>query len=756
MNHYSKFFTSLLLGAIAIVGCQREPQVDPNPNFNPETDEVNAAFVMSFATGSSASTKMSANNVQQNSNFLGIDNSKIILYATGKNDAFVKKDDFAKFKQLYDLGEILTPGALTAADNASSSSNRVVQLAIPLGADAALFYGKAINGAPGKAQGQMEFNVKKDPAETGFSVVRRIGDETKVAQYDATAALMIYAINTILQSSVVATTSYDNHNKHYPKAPATQLDGLGWPELGHQYELKIGGNPLNRSTDNEWTRDLVPLEVILGQAYSTFTYIKTNEYRAGSSTAIKNMMQDLFKVVNSVNTADPTSNEEANAIRLAEKIIANMSSFFNRDNNWVYWDVETIKNGYSGNDWDARFAGAQDLNKYPYGDFGIPEGAAQLAFHPKGSGDPAESIDRFEYLHPNKALVTPGKTFEPRKYVYPAELAYYVNSPLYVTSKSDLSIADFPNGTTYWNKSLTEEGEKWKIGNWKQDRVESSTRGVAIRNNINYGVALMETRVDWSADAIRDGYILDNKAAMTGETSDRQIALNDTKFILRGVLIGGVHPRYDWQFLPRALTTEEKTALNLGPNEGVFDGVIYDDAISNTAVPTPDGKLNSNYTLVYDNLDYSKNDNTHENDIQNDVYVALEFVNNGDAFWGRDNLIPSGGVFYLGAKLTTKNETQSENSLTWPTDHEVPPIYEVADGVHDAQLGKSKKIPRVFIQDFLTKATFRIGSESLHYAYFTVPDLRSSQMSFGLSVELSWESGYVYDIEFGNNPGPAN
>ena len=170
---------------------------------------------------------------------------------------------------------------------------------------------------------------------------------------------------------------------------------------------------------------------------------------------------------------------------------------------------------------------------------------------------------------------------------------------------------------------------------------------------------------------------------------------------------------------------------------------------------TPDGKLYSNYTLVYDNLDYSKNDNTHENDIQNDVYVALEFVNNGDAFWGRNNLIPSGGVFYLGAKLTTKGEKKSSNSLTWPTDHEVPPIYEVADGVHDAELGKSKEIPRVFIQDFLTKATFRIGSESLHYAYFTVPDLRSSQMSFGLSVELSWESGYEYDIEFGNNP-PAN
>ena len=243
---------------------------------------------------------------------------------------------------------------------------------------------------------------------------------------------------------------------------------------------------------------------------------------------------------------------------------------------------------------------------------------------------------------------------------------------------------------------------------------------------------------------------------MTGE-SDRSFSINDAHFTLRGVLIGGVHPRYDWQFVPRALTETEKSATVPGTTNqkkfGIFDGVIYDDAVESTIIPTPADK--PNYTLVFDNYNYTAGTADEYNDgNQNSVYIALEFVNGGDAFWGRDNLIPAGGVFYLGAKLEVapKQLTNSDpQTIVWPTDHQIPPIYESGD-----KAGKSKQIQRVFIQDFLTKATFKIGEHSLHYAYYNVPNLESSQMSFGLSVDLSWQSGYEYDITFGNNPGPTN
>ena len=136
MNKSFKTFAGLLLGAAALsaalFGCQKAPE-EINPNFDPEKDEVNAAFVLSVSTGSGA-TKMSASNVQRAGNFLGIDHAKIILFDDGTQPtAFVKSTDGAKALQTYDLGTILSSGAISGgADNASSSSNRVLQLSIPL------------------------------------------------------------------------------------------------------------------------------------------------------------------------------------------------------------------------------------------------------------------------------------------------------------------------------------------------------------------------------------------------------------------------------------------------------------------------------------------------------------------------------------------------------------------------------------------------------------------------------------------------
>ena len=61
--------------------------------------------------------------------------------------------------------------------------------------------------------------------------------------------------------------------------------------------------------------------------------------------------------------------------------------------------------------------------------------------------------------------------------------------------------------------------------------------------------------------------------------------------------------------------------------------------------------------------------------------------------------------------------------------------------------GVSKNVARVFIQDFMTTANFRIGENSLKNAYYSVPDLRASQMSLGLSVDLKWESGITYNLD---------
>lgn len=735
MNHLTHIHLLLAAAALsaALFGCKKDP-VEINPNFNPETDEVNAAFVMSVSTGSSRATKMSAQTVQKNNNFLGINDAKLILYADGTQPvAFVKSTDGAKDKHLYDLGPVFTPGAIEAENNASSSSNRVLQLTLPIGVDAALFYGKANNPTPGKAQGHMDFShISDDPANTWFGAQTIIGGDTNVDKYDATGRLMIYAINTILATSAEGVASYTRNG--YTNSAA--LPPISWKELGHQWEVNH-----NNGTDNPYGRtgtvtEQVFLAESMGQAYATFTHIGSGEYRAGSSTAVKAMMQSLYSVIKNTLDAKSLNDKELNVQRLAYFVQGNIQKFFDLGT-WTYLDPSDIKTntGISDADWanTHKFTGAENLNDYPYGTYGIPEGAAQLAFD--------KNTDKFSYIHPNNALVTPGATFEPRKYLYPAELTYYVNSPLWVTAKNDLSYGDYPNGTTNWDKNNTTEGSKWKTGDWTITKVASDTRGVAIRDEIKYGVAMLETNVAWTADAASGG-LNDNRNAMTGET-DRTISVNDAHIQLRGILIGGVHPRYNWQFIPRALTTEEAAAKlpdNTTERYGEFDGVIYDDAVPSASIPT----ASPNYTLVYDNYNYSDVFNSGN---QNDVYVALEFVNGGEAFWGRDNLIPHDGVFYLGAKLTVApkelNDPNSTQTITWPSNHQIPPINETT--------GASLEIPRVFIQSFLTKATFRIGVNSLKYAYYTVPNLASSQMSFGLSVDLSWESGYEYDLEFGAN-----
>lgn len=56
----------------------------------------------------------------------------------------------------------------------------------------------------------------------------------------------------------------------------------------------------------------------------------------------------------------------------------------------------------------------------------------------------------------------------------------------------------------------------------------------------------------------------------------------------------------------------------------------------------------------------------------------------------------------------------------------------------------------MFIQDYLTTATFKIGANSLQNAFITVPDLRSTQTSLGLSVDLNWREGLCFEYVFGD------
>ncbi len=712
-----------LLGFILLFGAVScTESIEVNPNFNPETKEVTTQFVLSVNTGS-PQTKMTSTNVQRANNFLGIDNAHVMAFKTGMSktdfsvEPFILKSDLATDRD-FELGTLFSNGSINAGTNATASSNRIVQLNVPVDVDAILFYGKAINATPGSATGRMSYNVSSTPSASHFDLIQRLENETN---YKHTGDLLVFILNRIISSSIPDMPASETYtapgDPADPKTQYTGLPALSWKDLGAKYD-----DPTLRPS-------LSGLEEILGAAYSTFTAIESGEYRAGSSAAVKSMMTSLIDVVKTVQGANPTSNLEANACRLADEIMQRKGRYFT--DAMEYQGLSSIKANVIANSastgiadaaaWDAKFSGVTDVAGFPHTQFLIPEGAAQLNY--------VATTGKFEYLDPNQALANPGNEFNPNNYLYPAELAYYVNSPIRTTNK-DVTTADYPNGVNPWDDD-TSSGNKWTANSWQiNSRVQSNTRGIAVRNNINYGVALLETKV-----AIASGIsnFKDNKVAKTGDANPNLIPTDNHHLTLTGILVGGQINTVDWQFLPKVTTGSE------------FTYVVYDDAIASSTIPTPTGS--ENYTLVLDN--YNK---TLGDDAQSSVRVALEFKNEGDPFWGKDNIVPKDGIFYLIAELPVATATSASvlNLPVWPDDgkYAIPPVYGIdSEAVPSGKVaGHSKKINRVFIQNFVTSATFTLGEESLKNAYVTVPNLSSTQMSLGLSVDLKWHTGYTYNI----------
>ncbi len=776
-----KLFNLALVGTmvLAAAACQREQMGSSSVEANGNgVKEVTTQFVLNVA--SAPQTKMSADVVQQNQNFRGIQSVRLFAYKTGTYDP----SDNTKIPYVlntsapavgdvktYDLGLLMAANSLdnTGDKNKTESSERILQLSVPVGVDAILFYGKAIKGT---GDSDMTYGCTYDydytdsnkpstvlttPASTEF-YAHPILDASNKTAYEQTGALMIAAINKLLATEVSASTS-ETYGEAGAEVTFENLPPVSWAMYGHRYEYDKIQNPRYAPGDGIEMMDhaLFDLEEVLGQCYYLFTYIRpsdipgnlvpgsaewlayiTNpehqlgtfsplgEYRGGSSFALLRQVGDMYKVLGAVAAAIPTNEEEANAVRLAGRIIGNAQYVFDVENHELKSKDDIVT--FVGDSGNYSLVTNNSMKNYP-GFFNIPEGAAQLGFHCQGEaisggGGTKYAEDAFYYHHPqNYPLVNPTMTaFEPRKYLYPAELWYYTNSPIRIAEK-DIAWTDM-NGSSNWS-----DDNKWS-SDWESPaQVTSATRAIAVRNNINYGVALLKSIVQTTVPVLKD-----NRAKWTDETSDREITVATSQIKLNGILVGGQNPRMNWQFVRKYDSGELS----------YFDGVVYDNATE-----TPD--INStitNYTLVYDNFNSSQPESN-----QNDVYVSLEFINGGAPFWGRDNLIPTNGKFYLVGKLP-KPGVNAIAADKWPTDHQIAPVYGIDYGTNypatvtsPNKAGESRHVARVFIQDFMTTATFKIGVDALKHAYYSVPDLRASQMSLGLSVDLQWSTGIEYSVD---------
>ena len=730
------FFFLLSMMALAcefgLTACSSSnEEVIDNPNYDPLTKTVNANFVFSVSTGntSSAVTRQSASTTQAtlSERFRGIEAAQLHAFKLGSPGSYVTSP--MSSTKSYDLGGILGPGrldpdgsGLNANGDGVPLSHQVIQLSLPIETDALMFWGKAPKDDISSESGEIDFDAGgTDISRHYFSLTPRIPkSSTSMNGQDAFLqyqSLILYALNTIVQSKITdVDVFYGSTTMH--------VNSLGWSDYADLTVTPIkrkGIDPFDGKSGMSSNGD------VLGYVFSVFHNIEAGEIRGGYGFAIGYMMGDIYEAITKVAESSPTSIQDAAARLVAIEIQNNIKRFFylNSPATWLSIDQIVANTGIDASSVNLILRG--DLNTFP-SNFSVPSGVAQLVFTP--------STCEWRYDEVAHSLIGTGSAtvFD---YMYPAELCYFGNSPIRVTDASKTP-AQYPDGVAAW-----ENDGSW--AGWTKDgSVSSNTHSVAMRDNINYGTALLESTVRYGSAILEDNNHAiqqrNNAYLADDEEPNNEIEVTSESFKLTGIIIGGQPQTVGWDYLAKDGTTAS------------FNYMIYDNSLPDQTIPTYTASGNKsvpNYTLVWDNWSEAQ-----RNQDQSVVYVALEFVNNtGQDLFGRDNKIPKGGTFYIAGKLdpdakpgtmgdVSDGAYKSDKSLgiTWPKNYALPP--------YDANGGTLKQ-RRVFMQDYMTVANFILNRYSLQNAYVTVPDLRSLQISLGMSVDLEWQTGLTFDVILG-------
>ena len=144
-----RYFNFALVGAIALLGATMftgcsgsdDAVAENNPNYDATTGLVKSQFVLNIASNAKP-TRSGGTTVQAGGeNFRGIDNTLLFAFKTSGKGFVDATLAGAAAANRYDLGMVAAANSL---DNDGSNSHRILELAMPTGTDAMLFYGKAI------------------------------------------------------------------------------------------------------------------------------------------------------------------------------------------------------------------------------------------------------------------------------------------------------------------------------------------------------------------------------------------------------------------------------------------------------------------------------------------------------------------------------------------------------------------------------------------------------------------------------------
>lgn len=393
-------------------------------------------------------------------------------------------------------------------------------------------------------------------------------------------------------------------------------------------------------------------------------YVKYTSAKAGSANSIRLTLQSLYNNLGGIVTGAKDEHKT-----IAENIRTKIAESF---------ETTPGTDGYV----KLSYRETGDVRKYP-NNINLPDGAVQLSYN--------KVTKTFTYATSS----TLGElTLDASKICFPASIYYFQSSDLAATAM-ELAASKWPTSTTTWTGTEApwlKDASNLADG-WTPD-VKATTRSIAMRQNINYGVASLRTTVKCN-----DATLADNTSLTVVDPSEftGNVLVPNGGFPVTGLLIGGQPTEVKYDFQPAS--SDE------------FDYTIYDHNL--TSIFAKNGSTSSaNYTIVLPN-DLGRSETT-----QKTINVAIELKNESGAdFRGADGIVPNGGKFYLVGQLKPSEGTGG---------------------------GTSIPNPAVFMRDYQTTLTLNITS--LKSAYNTIPDLRSTKLQFGLSVDLEWKTGLQFNV----------
>lgn len=383
-----------------------------------------------------------------------------------------------------------------------------------------------------------------------------------------------------------------------------------------------------------------------------FTGLKNEENNmlAGSTASVMAHVNALYDMIKSEENEDLKTSIRDRIQNPDQSLNIKLESTGSGDS-WVLTDLK-VNNKY-----------------YPISE-GLPDGAAALRW---------VKLSDTEYgFAPRTETTTLDNINNIRRFCYPAELFYYVNSRIDTSNKT---VGEDVYKSTNWVDDVLSQYE------YQPGTVTVNTRSVAIHDPLQYAVGRLKLTMKAVTSTLKD-------------SKGNDVTLTSESFPLTGIIICNQHP-VDFNFRP---------VLDNGAASHVDDRFIYDSQVKNGDayyyLTTTEETIPS--TLVLQTYDTGEGNDKKGAE---DVNIVMEFLNkSGQTFYGKNCVIYPDTKFYLVGQIKPSEATSSS--------------------------APSEAKGRVFTQDYVTTVNTKV--ESLANAYNVLPDLIGGRLELGVKLVSSW------------------